>query len=367
MKFICQCESLRQEIAYASSFTSKRNALSITSNVLLENKNNTLTIKATDSKNGFISSIEVNTLVPGSTTVLCEKFLDVLKNINSEMDLEISVENDILSIRNANASKFIINIRAVDPEIFPEMIEYSDEDYFTLGQSLFFDMVDKTINAVGHEDTRSFLMGVHMEYKNDRLVLVATDGKRLNCVRRIFEHEINPFFPSTIPVNFLSNLKAIGAGDGVLSLSVKDGYIFANIEGRYIYSLLINGNYPPYEKVIPSSFKHRIKVKRDEMIDAINLIAVTIELKSKKLILEVNPDGIMVSGENSDGNSKNVVKCSYDGPEMILCFNYNLLHEALKRIDSEDFEICVNASSTAVGFVSDPESDYIFIIMPMQP
>ena len=125
MKFICPCETLRKEISYASNFTTKRNALSITSNVLLENKNNTLTIKATDTKNGFISSIEVSTIVPGSTTVLCEKFLDVLKNINGDVDLEISQENDNLSIKNSNESKFVVNMRTVDSDKFPEISQFS--------------------------------------------------------------------------------------------------------------------------------------------------------------------------------------------------------------------------------------------------
>lgn len=366
MKFICPCETLRKEISYASNFTTKRNALSITSNVLLENKNNTLTIKATDSKNGFISSIEVNTIVPGSTTVLCDKFLDVLKNINGDVELEISQEKENLSIKNSSESKFIVNIRTVDSDKFPEMIEYPEEDYFTVGQNLFFDMIDKTSYAVGHEESRFFLTGVYMEYKNDKLVMVATDGKRLNCVRRSFEQEIGAFVPSIVPVNFLNNLKMIGSGDGVLSLSFKNGYAFASIEGRYMYSLLITGNYPNYERVIPKSFEYKAVASTSEMLDAINLISVTIEMKSKKIIFEVNGDGIMVSGEDSDGNSKNVVKCDYDGPEMKLSFNYNFLQDAIKKIESDDFAICFNNSNTAIGLLSEPESDYIFIIMPMQ-
>ena len=246
------------------------------------------------------------------------------------------------------------------------MIEYPEEDYFTVGQNLFFDMIDKTSYAVGHEESRFFLTGVYMEYKNDKLVMVATDGKRLNCVRRSFEQEIGAFVPSIVPVNFLNNLKMIGSGDGVLSLSFKNGYAFASIEGRYMYSLLITGNYPNYERVIPKSFEYKAVASTSEMLDAINLISVTIEMKSKKIIFEVNGDGIMVSGEDSDGNSKNVVKCDYDGPEMKLSFNYNFLQDAIKKIESDDFAICFNNSNTAIGLLSEPESDYIFIIMPMQ-
>ncbi len=366
MKFICPCEDLRREILYASNFTTKRNALSITSNVLLINKNNTLTIKATDSKNGFTSSIAVNTVIPGSTTVLCEKFADILKNIKDDVELEITEEGDNLSIRNSKESKFIVNMRTLEADKFPELEEAPEDDYFTLGQSLFFDMVEKTSYAVGHDESRFFLTGVYLEYKNDKLVMVATDGKKLNCVRREFDRQIEEFVPSIVPVNFLSNLKMIGSGDGVLSLTFKNGYAFAEIEGRYIYSLLISGNYPNYERVIPKSFEYKAVINREEMLNAINLIAVTIELKSKKIIFEINKDGIMISGEDSDGNSKNVVKCDYDGPVIRLSFNYNFLLDAIKRIEGDEFIISFNNSSTAIGLTSNPESDYIFIIMPMQ-
>ena len=61
MKFICQRDTILSEIEHANSFTSQRNALSISSNVLLENYQNTLTIKSTDTKMCFTTSFPVIT------------------------------------------------------------------------------------------------------------------------------------------------------------------------------------------------------------------------------------------------------------------------------------------------------------------
>ena len=42
------------------------------------------------------------------------------------------------------------------------------------------------------------------------------------------------------------------------------------------------------------------------------------------------------------------------------------INEALKKVDSEFLSFNINNATSAVGIKSEPESDYIFIIMPIQ-
>ena len=366
MKFICQSSLLRAEIELANSFSSSKNSLSISSNVLLEASNDALTVKATDQKMGFSSTIDVSVLVPGATTVYCEKLSQLLKNV-PDIDIEVAEENGNLTIKPADGSNaFIINIKTIEASKFPELAEIDESLYFSLTQRDYFDMIDKTSFAVADEDSRHFLTGVYMERKNDDLVLVATDGKRLAMVKRKFEQDIPSFIPAIIPVQFLSSIMTIGSGDGVLSLGFKGNFVFANIEGRMIYATLITGNYPNYEKVIPSSFKNSCKIRTNDLISAMNLNSVLIESKSRRIFFDINQDGIMLSVEDSDGNSRNIVKCDYEGEEIKLIFNFNYLFDSIKKIDTEFLSLNINTTSSAIGIKSEPESDYIFIIMPIQ-
>ena len=194
MKFTCKCSLLRQEIEYASNFASKKNSLSISSNVLLEVSNELLTIKAYDQQMGFISSIPVSVSVPGSTTVFCEKLSNVLKN-TEDVDIEVFEDNGILNIRPVDNENFSANMKTIEASRFPELENIDDSLFFSVTQRDFIDMIDKTSFAVAGEDNRHFLTGVYMENKEDRLVMVATDGKRLACVKRQFEQEIPEFRP----------------------------------------------------------------------------------------------------------------------------------------------------------------------------
>ena len=366
MKFICPKDTILKEVEYASNFTSQRNSLTISSNILLENYQNVLTIKGTDNKMGFLTSFPVFTDVPGATTVTCDKFLQVLKSLPS-MDIEFSEEDGKLKITPLKESKSInFNIRTIPAEHFPQLLTYDESQFFSLSQRDFFDMIDKTSFAVGTDESKFFLTGVYFEKKNDDVVMVATDSKRLSCIKKRFEQDIPDFKSCIIPVKFLQILTNIGIGEGLFSLMITDTHIFAQINGHLIYSSLITGTYPAYERVIPNEFKYECKIKVSEMIEALNRVSIFVENKSKKVYLELKEDGIMVSGETSDvGDAKEIVPCEYSGDDVNITFNNAFLVTSLKKIDSDYFRISFNSSKTAMALFPEPEKDFIFIIMPM--
>lgn len=367
MKFIISCSLIKPEIELATNFSSARNSLSISSNVLFENSNDTLTIKATDGKLGFISSIPVQTIVPGSTTVFCDKLVAVLKNI-PDVDLEFSGENGKLTIRPVDKNNNInVNIKTTDASKYPSLLLVPETDFFSLTQKEVSEMIDKTSFAVGEESSRIFLTGVFMEKRDDKLVMVATDGRRLAYIAKQFEQVIPEFKGAIIPTKFLFQLKNLLSDEGVFSMAVTEDEIFAQIGQRTIYSSLINGNYPNYDRVIPKSFQYECKMKKKDMEDAINLISVLVEAKSKRIFIDINTDGVMLSSENADfGDSKQIIPCSYNGPESKISFNYNLLSTPIKKLDSDFFKISFNNTASAMAIFPEPEKDYLFVLMPMQ-
>ena len=99
MKFVCQSSNLLHEIELANNFSSSKNSLSIASNVLLETANDKLTIKATDQRLGFTTSINAMTVISGSTTVFCEKLTQLLKNIpDTEIEIDEMTQDTSLQV-----------------------------------------------------------------------------------------------------------------------------------------------------------------------------------------------------------------------------------------------------------------------------
>ncbi len=368
MKFKCSGKNLRQEIEYANNFSSSKNSLSISSNVLLDASNDVLTIKAADNNIGYTSSIAVSVIVPGKTTVFCEKLLAVLKNI-PDTDIDITEENGILNISpsDRSTSDFTINIKTIDASKFPPLETVDDDYFFSITQRDFFDMIDKTTFAAAENDSRHFLTGVYMEKKDDKLVLVATDGKKLACVKRQFEQDIPDFQPSIIPVRFLNLIKVLGSGEGVFSIAIDEGRIFVKIDSRLIYSSLISGTYPNYEKVIPKNLEHSLVMKTEDLEKAITLISILAENNSKRIFITLHANEITVSGENTEfGDSKQDLACDYNGPENTISFNFSVLQNPIKKMGSEMFRLMYTSPLNAMVFKPEPEKDYLFVLMPMQ-
>ena len=367
MKFKCQASALRSEIELANSFTSSKNSLSIASNVLLEAANDSLTIKATDQKMGFSSIIPISVAIPGETTIYCDKLSQLLKNI-PDTEIEVSDENGNFRIEPADGtSSFGIDMKSIEASKFPQLMEMDDSLFFSMTQRDFFDMIDKTTFAVATEDSRHFLTGVYMEKKEEGIVLVATDGKRLAYVCRQFEQNIPDFPSAIIPPKFLELIKSVGSGEGLLSLGIREGVIFAEIGNRIIYSGLIQGPYPAYEKVIPKGLDKTCTFKKEDFEKALSLISILVESKSKRIFIDLEENKMFLSsGNNEFGEGRQTVAAAYSGPEVKMSFNCQLLLAPIKKIDSEYVKISFSRPSSAMIFTPEPEKDYLFVMMPMQ-
>lgn len=370
MKFTCLCSALKQEIEYASSFAGKRNSLSISSNVYLSTANDELVIKAMDQNLGFSSTIEVNTVVSGATTVFCEKLNEILKNM-PDIEIEVSDSDGSLTIKPAEAEgskKIDISIKTIDADKFPELESIDENLFFTISQKEYFDMIDKTLFAVAaKDDTRHFLSGVFMEKKDGKLVMVGTDGKKLSCVRRSFEQEIPDFVPVILIEKFLNMVKVLGTGEGVLSLAPAEGRIFAKIGNRMMYAPTIMHNYPNYERVIPQNLEYSCVVRTDDVLKSLALASVfASDSATKKIYMHISDNRMELTSEGTEyGASSQEISCSYSGPDSTFTFNVSLLTMQIKKVDSEFFRISFRNPEAAMTIVPDPAKDYVFVLMPM--
>ncbi|MBP5452317.1 MAG: DNA polymerase III subunit beta, partial [Treponema sp.] len=93
MKFTFDRDAMIREISIAQEIISAKQAADIRSNVALYASNNTLTLKATDSKVNFESQIPIQITEEGSTTIFCDKFMRILTEL-PEGEIEINQEND---------------------------------------------------------------------------------------------------------------------------------------------------------------------------------------------------------------------------------------------------------------------------------
>lgn len=365
MKFVSSKTDILKEISVAQDIISSRNTLSILSNVLLETNDNALTIKATDLKVSFETTIPVDTTDPGTTTVYCDKFLGIIRSL-PEGDIEFEQQDQRLDIRPM-FKKIDFQLKSIASDKFPEFQEVPDDSYFELPQRDLLDMINQTIFAVSDDETRYFMNGVYMENQDGKLIMVATDGRRLSFIAKSVDSSIASFDGVIIPPKILSLVKRLSSGEGNLLLAVTDNNVFVKFDNQKLSSNLIEGQFPAYNRVIPESQDYEIIVDKKELTDALSRVSLLVEQKSRRIFLTVNENNILLHSEESEiGVAREEIPCRYEGPEVSLALNYLFLIEPLKVMDEENVTIKFTDSKKAISILPSEEKDYVHIVAPMQ-
>jgi DNA polymerase III subunit beta len=365
MKFTCEKNSFSREISFAQEIIASKNALSIMSNVLLEASEGTLSIKATDIKVSFETVIPVDTAESGSITVFCDKLSGILATI-PEGDICIEQDESKIIVK-PTFKKVRFQLKTISSEKFPELPEVTDESFFSIPSKDFKEMVSQTIFAVSDDETRYFMNGVFMEKSEDGLVLVATDGRRLSYAKKVFDARIPEFKSIIVPPKVLSLILKRAPEEGLIEIAVTEKSIFFRFGSYKISSVLIEGQFPNYRKVIPESQKNKITLKRVDLLDALKRVAIFVEQKSRRTFFAISEGLIVLSSEESDlGTAREEFPCDYHGPEATVALNYKYVEDPLKVMDSENISIEFTEANRAITVSPDPAEDYFHVVMPMQ-
>ncbi len=365
MRFSCDKNVILKEISVAQEIIASRNALSILSNVLLEADGDSLTIKATDLKVSFETRIPVVIEAPGNTTVFCDKLLGILRTLPDGDVNFIQDDGDRLQITNGRNINF--QLHSISADKFPEIPETADDTFFSIPQKDFINMIAQTIFAISDDETRYFMNGVFMEKGEDRLVMVATDGRRLSYISNTPDGQVPDFDGIIIPPKVLNLVRKLASGEGEIKLAVADKILYARFDNQKVTSTLIDGQFPNYSRVIPDNQDYEVQVNRIELIDALKRVSLLAEQKSKRIYLSISTGKLNLRSEESEiGVAEESIDCRYEGPESNFALNHVYLSDPLKVMGDAEVSMKFTETNKAITMVSVPEATYFHIVMPMQ-
>jgi DNA polymerase-3 subunit beta len=363
MRFTFERSILLKEIAMANEIIASKNAISILSNIFFEAKDGSLTIKATDMKVNFETKVPVNVLEEGSVTVYGDKFFGILSSV-PEGEIEFEQIDNKINIKTA-VKKAKFQLKSIASEKFPEF-SASGKELFEIPIRDLKEMIGQTIFAISDDETRYFMNGVYFEKTEDKFVMVATDGRRLAFVNKSVTGI--PDFPGIIIPPKILNIVLKRAGDeGMAGISITDKTIFIQFGSYKLSSVLIEGQFPNYRRVIPENQTNQFTVNRNEMLDALKRVSLLVEQKSHRLYLTLSSGSVSIYCEENDiGNAREEISCKYDGEEVTIALNYRYLEEPFKVMNADEISVLFSDPSNTITILPVPEKDFFHIVMPMQ-
>ena len=362
MKFKIVRSSFIEGLKSVQNIVAGKGSLPILQNVLIEAVGKDLKLTTTDLDITVKSTIECKVEESGlSTLPVKHLFNTILKAPEGEIEIEIDANDQ--AVIKAGSSRTKINGKKESE--FPRLNIDEESSEYKVGGAVMKEMLRKTSYAASQDDTRKTLKGVLMSFKDGKITMVATDGRRLAMV----ENEIE--FPATAEKDIVLPSKAVQEllrslqNEDEVKLVVSKNKICFELGNVVIYSKLIEDAYPNYNQVIPKETSEVITIDRQLLMDAIDRASVMTmdEAHSVKLIFEDNKL-IVTSTASEVGEAKDVVPIKYAGETIEIMFNPNYVMDPLKAIDDNEITFNMNnGHSPAVIKCSIP---FLYVLMPLR-
>lgn len=366
IKFVCQKDILIKELGAAQKIISIKNNITILSNVLLEAKEEFLAIHACDARLRFETEIPVKVMMEGKIAVFADKLFNIVKTLpNSE--IEFTAHEDKLSVIPLSKNGLNIQLRWQSSESFPLPDEPEGNTYFRLLQKDFIHMIAQTFFSVSKDETRIFMNGVFLRKAAGKLIMVATDGRRLSLIEIPTESVMPDFDGVIIHPKFLTIIRDLACGEGELALSLSEKTIYAQFDNTKISATLIDGQFPKYERVIPEEQVYDLSFDRLEFLDSLRRTAVFSDDKSHRIFLQFSLGKVeMIAEDNQVGGIREQIDCDYQGEELTMALNHNYLREPLSVITSDRFYFQFTDANRAVTLRPENDEASLHVVMPMQ-
>lgn len=361
MKFKITKDDLLLGIQKVQNVVSTKATLPILSNIMLEAKKNTLKLNATDLDLGISCEIPVETIEEGAITIPAKRFSDIVRELPSGEILIHAKKNNQIDIEG---KKCRFKLNGLPKDEYPKFPDFKDKEDIELEQGVLKDMLRMTSFAVSHEESRYVLNGILLEITENRICVVATDGRRLAKVEKKLPKTVKKEISVIIPIKAVQELNRHLQDEGVLSFAVGVNQVLFDINGTLIVSRIIEGDFPNYNQVIPKPVSNRIKINTDEFLSSIKRASLLTTPDFQAVKFEVFPDKMVISKTTPDvGESREEIPVEYQGTEMIVGFNPQFLIDFLKNVENEYVGLeLLGVDKPAVMRLD----DYLYLALPMR-
>lgn len=369
MLFVIDRDSLLNKLKIVEKITAQKgNVQPVLANVLFEAENNTVNLSATDLEISIKSKTAAAVKKEGKITLPAKKLLEIAAKLpDKPVEFSLNEDTNVVTI-TCGSSKF--EITGISASEFPRNDEEIKEGTeIEIETAPFIKSIKNTVFAAANYENRNVISGVLLLIKNGILEMAATDGNRLTRITGEIKSDASADIRIVIPAKTLNEFLRICSfvQEEKVILTADKSKLTLKTMNFVINSRLVEGEYPPYEQLIPKSASSSAAVSREDLIDALDRVSTMVN--DRTCIVKFNFGGskLLLKAETpNSGASEDVIDCEYTGEDLTIAFNYKYVLDSLKTMESKTVKIGLNGSLSAALFKPDEEINYICLIMPIQ-
>ncbi|HWD28836.1 MAG TPA: DNA polymerase III subunit beta [Rhizomicrobium sp.] len=371
MKINVERGAFLKALSHVQSVVERRNTIPILSNVLIEAGKGQLKLTATDLDIEIVESIPADVLRNGSATAPAHMLYDIVRKLpdGSQVQAELLTSEGGRLAVSAGTVRF--ELACLPKEDFPQMAAGALPHRFRLAADDLKRLVDKTRFAMATDETRFYLMGIHLHATKDKdkvLRAVATDGHRLARFELDLPDGAGEMPGIIIPRKTVTELRRLlDDAEGAIEVSLSDTKIQFTFGGVELTSKLIDGTFPDYQRVIPSGNDKSLALESKEFSHSVDRVSTISADKGRAVKLAVSKDKVTLSVVNPEsGTATEELGATYSAAALEIGFNAKYLLDITGQIEGKEIRFLLSdaGSPTIIEDADDKRS--LYVLMPMR-
>jgi DNA polymerase-3 subunit beta len=372
MKFKINRDHFANGLAQVLNVVGSKATMPILSNVLIEAEKDQISLTTTNLDLGIRCRIKAEVKETGAVTLPVKRLASIVRELpNVDVSVDASPNHQVKL--SSGGSTF--RIMGIGRDDFPPLPEFGDEKAFTLEQAELNSMLRSVSYAQSADETRYILNGVYFNFRDGKLSLVATDGRRLAVISKEMTVPAGSAGAIILPAKTVAELSRLLDKGEKVKVNFNERRCAFQIatdkdtsgltDSVYLYSKVVEGSYPNYQQVIPKETHQRIKLERELLLQCVHRAALVCSEKANSVRIKLTGNLLEITAQSPDfGEAHEPMAIGYSGPDLQVAFNPAFLMDPLKALTRDEvfFEIKDEVSPGVFKTVD----SFICVIMPVR-
>jgi len=358
-------DALLKPLQAVSGIVERRHTLPILANVLLEQRDGSLYVTATDLEMQITAHSTLSGKEGQATTVGARKLQDLLRALPDDATLNIDVGNNKMTVR-AGRSRF--NLQTLAAADYPRISQGSEQlQSLSLPQKDLRSLFKLVEFAMAQQDIRYYLNGMLLVIDKGSLQAVATDGHRLSWASLAIDGDYARAEVILPRKTVLELSKLLEDDDTPVTIDLLPNqarFRFANVE---LVSKVVDGKFPDYNRVIPTGHGKKIELDRGTLLSALSRAAILSNEKFRGVRLVLGDDQLKIICTNSEQEeAEEQLPVAYAGESIDIRFNITYLLDVLSNLAGEKVNFAFGDANSSALVTLPERDDYKYVVMPMR-
>jgi DNA polymerase-3 subunit beta len=355
-------DELAQKLAVVSRGVSTRTAVQILGGILVRAAAGTVELAATDMELSLRTPLEAKVDGDGAAVVPGKLLADLSRLLpQGDAEIEYREEENILQVRCGPAE---YRLNTYGAEDFPRLPDIASAPTHAVDAASLLATVASVGRAVSRDEARPVLTGILVRFGEGKLVMAATDSYRLSYKETSIEGAV-PDLEAIVPARALEEVRRLAAGAETIELGVQENQVLFGIDGTWLTTRRIEGQFPKFDELRPKEFKHEVVLPREELLEVVRRTSVMAH-RNSPLRLRFAEGEVTVWTQTQDiGEARETLPIRFDGEPLEIGFNADFLRDGVESAEGDEMRLRL-IDPLRPGLIQGLGDDFWYLIMPIR-